>query len=221
MLHRILAILPALFLVCCGVCHAWTGARVINDETPPPDQQAIAADSYAVQVGRFSEEEKALQLAKKLREKGYTPHVLSAGEPGGQVWYAVRLSLHDSLDQARQAARKFSEAESRHAMVAISGSTNPVPAAANVFFLQTGAFLEQENAEKLLQQHKEQGYTPGIVKLYDQDKKPFHIVYIGVYESYQDATDVAKAFQEKTGAQCFINAIAPQLFQQRQVNVGE
>jgi len=211
-------LLPLVLLViCCGVSAAWTGTTII-DETreQAPEEPQLQADSYAVQVGRFRDEAKALELAQELRQKGYSPHVLSAREAGGEVWHAVRLLLFDTLQDAREAARQFSEKESLQAMVAISGSTSPVPSTATIYFLQTGAFQEQANAMQSARDFAEKGYDSGIVKLYDTNHKLWRIVHVGAYESFDQARQVATEFRKKSGQKCYINAIDPQLFQERQ-----
>ncbi len=218
---RILTILLALVVTCFASptrppAWAWSDAAILqHNATVQEQQQLLQTDSYAVQAGRFREEQQALNLASQLRKKGYQPHVLSARDSDGTVWHAVRLSLHQSLEEARAAARKFSANHDRQAMVAISGSTAPVPMATQLYFLQAGAFQEAENARQRVAELTQQGYDAGSIQLYDRNKELWHVVHAGVYESHAAAAKAAQKFQKQRGAKCYINAIDPQLFKQR------
>lgn len=199
-----------------GFCGAWSDSTIVKDgQTPSSQQKVQTADSYAVQVGRFDNEDLALELATQLRAKGYSPYVLVAKGQDNTIWHAVRLSLHENLEKAREAARVFNEKEHRHAVVAIAGSAAPVPSAEQRYFLQAGAFRERGNALERVRVYRKKGFRPGIVKLYDNKNRLWHIVYVGVFDGLQPARQAAEKFRDTTGEPCYINAIDPELFQQR------
>ncbi len=178
------------------------------------------ADSYTIQVGRFQDEIKALELAHDLRAKGYPPYVLASLGLNKTIWFSVRLGTYNGMAEASKEAALFKEKEGREAIVVISGTTPPEKEKQGFYFLQVGAFIDHDNAVKRVEDYKGKGYQPGILLLKDKKKDPWFIVYLQTYETLDDAQKAASAFREKEGQECYINAISPELFKQR-VNKGE
>jgi len=57
---------------------------------------------YTVQVGAFSKEESAQNLAKKIRDKGYQTYVIK-----GKTLYKVQVGEFKTLDEAKAISEKL------------------------------------------------------------------------------------------------------------------
>ncbi|HXG52210.1 MAG TPA: type II secretion system secretin GspD [candidate division Zixibacteria bacterium] len=66
---------------------------------PGGNAQARSDQRWVVQVASFALEKEAEIAARKLREKGYDVHVVSA-EVGGRTWYRVRVGQPSSRSEA-------------------------------------------------------------------------------------------------------------------------
>ena len=67
------------------------------------------ADYYTVQVGAFSESERAEELAKQLKEKGYSVNVASPLPDENPPLYKVRVGKFDNKDSATKIAEKLNK----------------------------------------------------------------------------------------------------------------
>ena len=56
--------------------------------------------------------------------------------------------------------------------------------------VQVGAFLEKENADKLVERLKEEGYSPQIV-LAGQAPRQWNFVRVGPYHDWEEASEIA------------------------------
>jgi cell division septation protein DedD len=203
-LFMLLAFLMALLPPSAAFC--WSESTIVTkDQT----------SSYAVQVQRFADAASAQALADALRQKDQTPHVLGARGTDGAIWYAVRLGLYDSLDAAMEAAREYNESEGGGAVVAITGKVDALEADNQLYFLQVGAFVEQANARERQKVYREKGYDAGIVKLYDNEKDHWYIVFTERFDNPDAAHKAADVFREKEGQPCYVNVIDATLFPER------
>ncbi len=194
------AALPSLVL-------AWTETKMVS----PRNQ----AENYAVQVERFEDAASAQALADSLRQKEFSPYILAARGSDDVIWYAVRLGLFDSIEDARAAADDYNAKFTGKAFVAISGNVDSLEKDNQVYFLQVGAFVEHTNALERVKEYKGKGYKPGIVKLYDKSKNHWYVVFTDVFENPEDARKAATAFHEKEKKPCYINMIDADLFKDR------
>lgn len=203
-LFTLLAFLTALLPPSTALC--WSESTIVTkDQT----------SSYAVQVQRFADAASAQALADALRQKDRTPHVLGARGTDGSIWYAVRLGLFDSLDAAMDAAREYNESEGGGAVVAITGKVDALEADNQLYFLQVGAFVEVANARERQKIYKEKGYDAGIVKLYDNEKDHWYIVFTERFDNPDAAHKASDAFRKKEAQPCYVNVIDAALFQSR------
>lgn len=65
------------------------------------------------------------------------------------------------------------------------------------FTVQVGAFLEKSNAEVMLQNLRDKGYTPYIHTIWDDMKRQWHTVRLGNYEDQETASKAAADFAKK------------------------
>ena len=70
-----------------------------------------AAKYYTVQVGAFSESERAEDLLKQLKEKGYSVRVISQLPDESPALYKVQVGKIDNKDSATKLAKKLNEYE--------------------------------------------------------------------------------------------------------------
>ena len=66
-----------------------------------------------------------------------------------------------------------------------------------VFFVQVGAFVLRENAEKERARLKKMGYTPHVLAVSDSEGKVWHQVLMGEYTTRQQAKEAAANFSAK------------------------
>ncbi|MBF0110628.1 MAG: SPOR domain-containing protein [Magnetococcales bacterium] len=72
---------------------------------------------YAVQVGSFTEEERARELADFLRAKGYRPSILSQTDGAGRQWRMVWIGRFHGFSKARRLRDSYRSREGRQAFV--------------------------------------------------------------------------------------------------------
>lgn len=65
------------------------------------------------------------------------------------------------------------------------------------FTIQVGAFLEKANAEVMLQNLRDKGYTPYIHTIWDDMKRQWHTVRLGNYDDQATASKSAADFTKK------------------------
>lgn len=70
------------------------------------------------------------------------------------------------------------------------------------FSVQVGVFLEEIDANRLVEEMESKGYTPSILVANDADDRPWYSVRIGAYADQAEATQAASNFtkQEKKKA---------------------
>ncbi len=205
---RILFTLPLLLTMLLHpvAADSWSESTII-----PKDQPS----SYAVQVQRFSDAASAQALADSLRQKDRNPYVLGARGTDGAIWYAVRLGLYDTLEKAREAAREYNAVDEGEAIVAISGNVDALDADNQLYFLQIGAFVESGNARERQKAYREKGYQAGIVKLFDNAKDHWYIVFTEHFDNPDAAHKAAEEFRSKESQSCYVNVIDAALFRSR------
>jgi cell division septation protein DedD len=92
----------------------------LNAEAKPQQAVVVAASrpveaSYAiplaVRVGSFSVKENAEGLMQSLKDRGYRPMMSRSSDPGGRVWYVVKLGPYNCWNAASRVAARVSIAE--------------------------------------------------------------------------------------------------------------
>ena len=90
------------------------------EESPKPDslnENLFRSKIHAVQVTACLEEKNAWDLAKRLRDKGYTPGVYSLKDSSGNLWHVVFLGVYEKPSEAGCVARQYREEEGNPAFV--------------------------------------------------------------------------------------------------------
>jgi len=83
-----------------------TDSEEIKKDAEPPK-----ANYYTVQVGAFSESDRAEDLLKQLKEKGYSVRVISPLPDESPALYKVQVGKIDNKDSATKLAKKLNEYE--------------------------------------------------------------------------------------------------------------
>jgi cell division septation protein DedD len=65
------------------------------------------------------------------------------------------------------------------------------------FSVQVGLFLEEIDADRLVEELKSLGYRPTIFVGYDSERRPWYSVRIGSYAEQAEAAQAASKFTEK------------------------
>ena len=64
-----------------------------------------------VQAGAFLSAENARRLVKRLRAKGHPARLQTHSDEKGRTWHLVLLGEYATMEEAEQAAERFSRAE--------------------------------------------------------------------------------------------------------------
>jgi len=80
-----------------------TGSEEIKKDAESP------ADYYTVQVGAFSENDRAEDLLKQYKEKGYSVRVISPLPDESPALYKVQVGKFDNKDSAANLAEKLNK----------------------------------------------------------------------------------------------------------------
>ena len=85
--------------------------KISNSEKIENDVETKNTGYYTVQVGAFSEGNRADELAKQLKEKGYTVRVVSPLSDESSTLYKVQVGKYDNKDSAAKSAKKLNKYE--------------------------------------------------------------------------------------------------------------
>lgn len=100
-------------------------SAVPSTSSVPASQQGATA-LYCVQVGASKDPQKAQDLMKELRKKGYpSPRVLKADIQGRGIWYRIRVGSFRRKTQAEELAWKIRQRERLDPRVMLEKSQNP------------------------------------------------------------------------------------------------
>jgi cell division septation protein DedD len=70
---------------------------------------------------------------------------------------------------------------------------------AMIFSVQAGAFLQKENATKMISLLESKGFSPYISEKVDSGKRVWHTVQVGKYATRSEAETAAKDISNKAG----------------------
>ncbi len=101
----------------------------------------------------------------------------------------------DQTEAAEQSKDTDKPATRAHARDQNTGAGSDAP----VYTLQSGAFLNQENARKLKEKLIENGYDTKILVLKDKKQRSWYLVRSGRYTTRNDARNETEALQNLTG----------------------
>jgi cell division septation protein DedD len=126
---------------------------------------------------------------------GLTWRSSSTAEPVAAKKPAAPAEKTVAVNAAPPAAVAPTAAPRAAAPAAAAASTPAVPAQAPdtsgvQLVVQVGAFLEKENADKLVERLKEEGYSPQVV-LAGQAPRQWSFVRVGPYHDWEEASEIA------------------------------
>jgi rare lipoprotein A len=84
----------------------------------------LAARRWRVQMGSFTDEERARELAVLLQAEGYSPVVLSPFDDGGAVYQRVWVGEFEERDGAESLARRLAR-DGHHGFVLLGAVASP------------------------------------------------------------------------------------------------
>ena len=92
---------------------------------------AAANRAFAIRAGAYLDADAAQRRAEFLKERGYTPLILSSRQPEeGLTWYSVVLDPTPDWTAAQRAGRQFAHDEQQSAEIVSWSLTLPAPPAA-------------------------------------------------------------------------------------------
>ncbi|MBF8271435.1 MAG: SPOR protein [Magnetococcales bacterium] len=84
-----------------------------------PGKKVRQPFGYAVQVGSFTEEPRALALVEHLRVRGYSPRIVSNKDGQGRVWRMVWIGRFHGFSKARRFRDNYRFREAQQAFVTV------------------------------------------------------------------------------------------------------
>ena len=202
--------LAALMLLLPLPAGAWEDAVVLS----PNVGRAMDAPAYVLQARVFPDESPARALSEELASKGLESYIFAGVGDGGVFLYSVRLSLHDTLYEAMQAARDVANTYGVEAEITMEGSFTPLDFENQVYFVQVVALSKRDNLEAILQDYRSKGYSAGVVRLNDAGEE-WYILHVGRFDTFAEADVAAEDFRRSEARPCYVIMMDRDLFNER------
>ncbi|MBF0630039.1 MAG: SPOR domain-containing protein [Magnetococcales bacterium] len=88
-----------------------------HEAVAEPEKKDRHSFRYAVQVGSFTEEQRARDLAEQLRAKGYQSRIFSQTDGQGRLWRMVWIGRFHGFSKARRLRDNYRSREGRQAFI--------------------------------------------------------------------------------------------------------
>ncbi len=157
------------------------------------------------------------------QEFSIRPSPLRSGSP---LNLTVRIPREALQEAAAAPTQTPMEAAAKKAPAAAESRRPPEPARkpeapaapagleGKVYVVQVGAFAGPAHAGIMADRLEQAGYSPTILKLYDQQGKLYHTVYIAATPTYDQARAIARSYRQDTGADVFVRPMEPAVFEE-------
>ena len=177
------------------IVHAETntplGAPTVTAEVPPQAGDAVS-DSTPPAV--------SVEQPEQTSEDKITRH-----EPAQPVMAPAKEPLPERTPTPQpQVVASVPEPLETEAVVETTVAPTPVPVSAgytappagSVFLVQLDSFSIKDNALKAARDHKNRGYAPIIILLYDDNHSPWYVLSLGHYPNRNAAAAAARDYRE-------------------------
>ncbi len=150
---------------------------------------AVGENFVYLQLASFRLRETADQVAAELVGKGLRAVSVPYGMVKGEWWHAVRVGPYGKRIDAEKERLALSGQYRDESII--------VPRTRGSFHIRAASFQKKENAERLSRQLCNRGHRARVLGLQNPQISPWFGVYIGAFETRQDAVEYLELLQSR------------------------